>query len=70
MVTGRVIGGMKSRGIPLAALDMPDLKGLPPLMDVVTADTAYIRRHGRNREQWWGSAGGARYDYLMVIHKV
>jgi uncharacterized protein YecE (DUF72 family) len=28
--TGRVIEGMKSRGIPLVALDMPDLKGLPP----------------------------------------
>jgi uncharacterized protein YecE (DUF72 family) len=68
--TGRVIEGMKERGIPLVALDMPELKGLPgqpglpPLMDVVTADTAYIRLHGRNKEGWWGSDGAARYDYL------
>ncbi|MDR2402799.1 MAG: DUF72 domain-containing protein [Spirochaetaceae bacterium] len=62
--TGRVIEGMKDRGVPLVALDMPELRGLPPLMDVVTADTAYIRLHGRNKETWWGSDGAARYDYL------
>jgi uncharacterized protein YecE (DUF72 family) len=62
--TGRVIEGMKERGIALAALDMPELKGLPPLMDVVTGETAYIRLHGRNRESWWGSDGAAKYDYL------
>jgi uncharacterized protein YecE (DUF72 family) len=62
--TGRLIEGMRERGIPLAALDMPELKGLPPLMDVVTAETAYIRLHGRNKETWWGSDGAAKYDYL------
>jgi uncharacterized protein YecE (DUF72 family) len=76
--TGRVIEGMKDRGVSLAALDMPDLKGLPeqagqpgqtplpPLTDVVTAETAYIRLHGRNKESWWGSDGAARYDYLYT----
>jgi uncharacterized protein YecE (DUF72 family) len=48
--TERVIGGMKKREIPLAALDMPDLRGLPPLMDVVTSGTAYIRLHGRSKQ--------------------
>jgi uncharacterized protein YecE (DUF72 family) len=61
---GRVIGGMKSRGVALTALDMPDLKGLPPLLEVVTAERAYIRLHGRNKDAWWGSDGAARYDYL------
>jgi uncharacterized protein YecE (DUF72 family) len=64
--TGRVIEGMKERKIPLVALDMPDLRGLPPQMDVVTADLAYIRLHGRNRESWWGSDAAARYDYLYA----
>jgi uncharacterized protein YecE (DUF72 family) len=64
--TGRVIEGMKSRGLPLVSLDMPELRGLPPLMDVVTAETAYIRLHGRNKEAWWGSDGAARYDYLYT----
>jgi uncharacterized protein YecE (DUF72 family) len=31
--TGRVIEGMRSRGVALAALDMPDLRGLPPVED-------------------------------------
>jgi len=27
-----------------------------------TTETAYIRLHGRNAEQWW-SGGALRYDY-------
>jgi uncharacterized protein YecE (DUF72 family) len=67
---GRVIEGMKSRGIPLVALDMPDLEKLPPQMEVVTADTAYIRLHGRNKEAWWGSDRAARYDYLYSDREI
>ena len=63
--TGRVIESMKSRGVPLVSLDMPDLPKLPPQMDVVTAPLAYIRLHGRVDEKaWWGSDDHARYDYL------
>jgi uncharacterized protein YecE (DUF72 family) len=65
-INDRAIGGLRGRGAALVALDMPDLKGLPPLMDVVTADTAYVRLHGRNRESWWGPDGAARYDYLYT----
>jgi uncharacterized protein YecE (DUF72 family) len=61
--TDRVIEGMKARRVPLAALDMPDRPGLPPPLDAATADTAYIRLHGRNKEAWWGSDRAARYDY-------
>ena len=62
--TGKVIEGMKSRNVPLVALDMPELPKLPPQMDVVTAPLAYIRLHGRNKEAWWGKDDHARYDYL------
>jgi uncharacterized protein YecE (DUF72 family) len=62
--TGRVIEGMRERGASLVSLDMPDLKDLPPLMDVVTAPFSYIRLHGRNGEAWHGSDEVARYDYL------
>jgi uncharacterized protein YecE (DUF72 family) len=55
---------MKERSIPLVAQDMPDLRGLPPQMDVVTSDLAYVRLHGQNSESWWGSDATARYDYL------
>ena len=63
-LNNRVIDGLKARGAALVGLDMPELKGLPPRMDVVTAPLAYFRLHGRNRETWWGSDGAARYDYL------
>ncbi|MDR0448781.1 MAG: DUF72 domain-containing protein [Treponema sp.] len=62
--TGKVIEGMKKRNIPLVSLDMPELKGLPPLMDVVTAPMAYVRFHGRNKEAWWGSNAHEQYNYL------
>jgi hypothetical protein len=49
---------MKSREIPLAALAMPDLKGFAPLMDVVTADIAYIRLYGGKVQPWIVRRGG------------
>jgi uncharacterized protein YecE (DUF72 family) len=55
--TGQVIEGMREQ----VSLDMPELKDLPPLMDVVFS---YIRFHGKNGESWHGSDEVARYDYL------
>ena len=63
-LNNRVIDGLKERGATLVGLDMPELKGLPPTTDVVTAPLAYFRLHGRNKETWWGSDSTARYDYL------
>ncbi len=60
----RVFDALREREVALAALDLPDLKGLPPDLDLVTAPLAYLRFHGRNRETWWGSDSAARYDYL------
>lgn len=59
----RVIDGLLERRVALASLDLPPLRGLPPVMDVVTAPLAYIRFHGRNSETWWGSDAALRYDY-------
>jgi len=63
-LNNRVLDGLKERGTALVGLDMPDLQGLPPTTDVVTAPLAYFRLHGRNKETWWGSDSAARYDYL------
>jgi uncharacterized protein YecE (DUF72 family) len=62
--TAKMFDGMKKRGIPLVSLDVPELDGNPPMMDVPTARTAYIRLHGRNKEAWWGSDATAKFDYL------
>jgi uncharacterized protein YecE (DUF72 family) len=60
----RVFDAFRERRVALASLDLPALKGLPPVMDVVTAPLAYVRFHGRNGETWWGSDSASRYDYL------
>jgi uncharacterized protein YecE (DUF72 family) len=60
----RVVDALRERKVAMASMDMPALKGLPPVMDVVTSPLAYIRFHGRNEENWWGSDSAARYDYL------
>jgi len=61
----RVFEGLKNRGIAYASLDLPDLKGLPPVLDVPTSTFAYFRLHGRNADAWWKSPDSReRYDYL------
>jgi uncharacterized protein YecE (DUF72 family) len=52
----------KANNIGYVAVDEPGLPGLlnPDLFN--TTDTAYVRLHGRNTEQWW-QGGPLRYDY-------
>ncbi|MDR2053176.1 MAG: DUF72 domain-containing protein [Treponema sp.] len=69
-VNNRVIEALRKRGTTLVFPDMPDLKGLPPALDAVTAPLAYIRFHGRNREAWWGPDSASRYDYLYSDHEL
>jgi uncharacterized protein YecE (DUF72 family) len=57
---------LSESGAAYCAIDQPPQRsGLLPL-DVVTADPAYFRLHGRNREAWFdpGSGRDQRYDYL------
>ncbi len=60
----RTLDGLRSFKVAFVSLDLPQVQGNPPLMDVSTAPLAYIRLHGRNQETWWGSDAAARYDYL------
>ncbi|MCL2127868.1 MAG: DUF72 domain-containing protein [Treponema sp.] len=60
----RVIEELKKRGVAYVSTDLPDLRGLPPVLDVPTSPLAYFRLHGRNAQTWWGSDSKARYDYL------
>lgn len=45
------------------SVDGPQLRGLLPPEMITTTNTAYIRLHGRNAEQWW-NGGDLRYDYM------
>lgn len=60
---GETINFMKDENISNVSVDGPQLRGLLPPELKVTGDTAYVRLHGRNAEQWWGG-GPLRYDYI------
>ncbi|MCL2209281.1 MAG: DUF72 domain-containing protein [Treponema sp.] len=60
----RVFDEFRKRNTAYVSTDMPDLKGLPPVLDVCTSAFSYFRLHGRNTGAWWGSDAAARYDYL------
>lgn len=63
-VNARVLEGLRERGVGFCSLDLPRLEGLPPVADIVTADTAYLRFHGRNAADWWNGDSRGRYDWL------
>jgi uncharacterized protein YecE (DUF72 family) len=37
-----------------------------PWVDEVTSDETYVRFHGRNAAQWFGTSTNERYDYLYA----
>jgi len=54
---------LHSNDISYVNVDQPQLKGLLPPQDIVTSKQGYIRFHGRNEKDWWGTRGSSRYDY-------
>ncbi|MBD3401610.1 DUF72 domain-containing protein [candidate division GN15 bacterium] len=54
---------LKAEGIGYVCVDEPELPNLLAPDAFATTDTAYVRLHGRNAEQWW-DGGPLRYDYL------
>jgi len=59
---------LREHHIGFCAVDEPALPHLMPAVTLLTAPDAYVRFHGRNAANWWGSGrgartGGDRYDY-------
>jgi len=50
---------LEREGIGYVSVDEPDLPGLMPPVARSTADAAYVRFHGRNHANWWGSGRGS-----------
>jgi len=59
-----VFSELEQRNICFVNVDQPDLPRLIKPSEIVTADLAYIRFHGRNRQMWWKGDNISRYDYL------
>jgi len=62
--TERVFDELERRKLALALVDRPELAGLPPEAERVTAGFSYLRFHGRNAEAWWKGDATSRYDWL------
>lgn len=45
-------------------VDEPDLPSLLPRQNITTSITGYLRFHGRNKKNWYGTDSTSRYDYL------
>jgi uncharacterized protein YecE (DUF72 family) len=60
-----VFQSLADQGMGYCSVDEPSLRGLMPPVARLTADTAYVRFHGRNARNWWGRGEekGDRYDY-------
>ncbi len=54
---------LREHDFAYCAVDLPRLRGLPALHPIVTAEPAYLRLHGRNRN-WYRATRDERYDYL------
>ncbi len=59
---GEVYDFLRRSGIRFVSVDEPQIGNMMPPVAKATADTAYVRFHGRNEKTWWGKSGD-RYDY-------
>ena len=59
-----VYRGLSDAKTALVNVDEPRLPKLPTPTEVVSAELAYLRFHGRNAANWWKGDNVSRYDYL------
>lgn len=59
-----VYEGLQRLSAGFVCVDEPDLPGLIPPVAIATSKAGYIRFHGRNKKNWYGTDSTSRYDYL------
>jgi uncharacterized protein YecE (DUF72 family) len=57
---------LRELGVGFVCVDEPDLPSLLPPLDTITGDSGYVRFHGRNAKNWYGTDATTRYDYLYT----
>jgi uncharacterized protein YecE (DUF72 family) len=57
---------LRSLGVGFVCVDEPALPALIPRLALHTADTGYVRFHGRNEKNWYGTNATSRYDYCYT----
>jgi uncharacterized protein YecE (DUF72 family) len=70
-ISQRTLGFLREAGVGFCNVDLPELPGLPPRTAFVTAPTAYVRFHGRNKAKWWvHEEAWERYDYSYTADEL
>jgi uncharacterized protein YecE (DUF72 family) len=59
-----VFDTLRELGAGFVCVDEPPLPALIPPVVIDTSDHGYIRFHGRNKANWYGTDSKRRYDYL------
>jgi uncharacterized protein YecE (DUF72 family) len=59
-----VYESLQKLGAGFVCVDEPSLPSLIPPVTINTSPFGYLRFHGRNKKNWYGSDSRARYDYL------
>ena len=59
-----VYSSLAKLGTGFVCVDEPELPSLIPPASIATSETGYIRFHGRNKKNWYGTDSTSRYDYL------
>lgn len=54
---------LREHEIGYCIVDEPQLQGLVPPVSLISTESAYVRLHGRNAENWWKGERNIRYDY-------
>ncbi len=58
---------LSERSLGYCVVDEPSLPGLVPPVAHVTNGIGYVRFHGRNAANWWGSGSGARSGVSAAV---
>ncbi len=63
-------GLLRERNVAWVQIDEPKFPSSIAANIPLTADTAYFRFHGRNRETWWTGDSETRYKYLYSPEEI
>lgn len=63
-VAPQTLAYLKQRQVGWCVVDEPRLPRLMPWVGEATSESGYVRFHGRNAEQWFGTSTEERYHYL------
>jgi uncharacterized protein YecE (DUF72 family) len=65
-----VYQGLADRGAGCCSCDMPEISRLPAFKPIISGNTAYMRFHGRNAKNWYGTNARDRYDYFYTDEEI